>query len=91
MSEWSVETGVQLSPAWKVSFDTRYDVVADAPVSAGLGLGWRNECVSVDLSVSRRYTSSTTVEPSTDYGLAVSLSGFSTGGTATGPVTQCTN
>jgi len=79
ISEWLVDTRVQINPVWAVSFDTRYDITEDQPTRAGLGVEWRNECVTVDLSVSRRYTSSTTVEPSTDYGLSVSLNGFSAG------------
>ena len=90
VSEWSLDTRIQVTPAWAVRFDTRYDVAVDAPASAGLGVEWRNECVTVDLSVSRRYTSSTTVEPSTDYGLSVELSGFSAGSIRRGPVTSCT-
>ncbi len=89
VSEWSLDGAVRLSPAWRVGFDTRYDVIADAPARAGIGLEWRNECVTVELSASRRYTSSTTVEPSTDYGLSVSLAGFSTAGSTGRPSARC--
>ncbi len=90
VSEWSVDGTVRLSPAWAVSFDARYDIIADAPATAGLGVEWRNECVTVDLSVSRRYTSSTTVDPSTDYGLSVSLAGFSAASVTGRPTARCT-
>ena len=90
VSEWTVDGAVRLSPAWAVSFDARYDIVADAPARAGLGVEWRNECVTVDLSVSRRYTSSTTVDPSTDYGLSVSLAGFSAASVTGRPSARCT-
>lgn len=89
ISEWLLDTSVQVTDAWAVSFDTRYDVAEDSPVSAGLGVQWRNECVLVDLSVSRRYTSSTIVDPSTDYGLSVELSGFSAGRSVAGPARSC--
>lgn len=89
ISEWSLDGRVQLNDAWAVSFDTRYDIVADAPARAGLGVEWRNECVTVDLSVSRRYTSSTTVDPATDYGLSVTLAGFSTADTVGRPLARC--
>lgn len=91
VSEWTLDTRLQLSDAWAVSVDTRYDIAADQPARAGLGIEWRNECVTVDLSVSRRYTSSTTVNPSTDYGLSVQLNGFSAGRAATGPRAACSN
>ena len=43
---------------------------------AGLGLEYANECMTVDLSLSRRYTSSTNVAPETSFGFAVQLAGF---------------
>ncbi len=86
---WALSTRVQLEEAWAVEFDARYDVDADTPTRAGLGIEWRNECVTVDLSISRRYTTSTTVAPSTDYGLSVELSGFSTGRSFQGAKAQC--
>ena len=91
LSEWTVAGTARLSDAWAISFDARYDIVTDAPARAGLGVEWRNECVTVDLSVSRRYTSSTTVDPSTDYGLSVSLAGFSASSATGRPAARCTN
>ncbi|WP_341366269.1 LPS assembly protein LptD [Yoonia sp. BS5-3] len=79
ISEWSFDGDFQLSEAWAVNMDARYDVADDRPVSGGLGLEWQNECVSIDVSVSRRYTSSDTVDPTTTYGLSGSITGFSTG------------
>jgi len=36
-----------------------------------------NECIEVNLSLSRRFTSSTIVDPSTNFGFTVGLRGFS--------------
>jgi LPS-assembly protein len=80
VSEYSLEGAVDVSDTWNLGFDARYDVARDSPVSAGIDLGWSNECVTVSLSVSRSYASSTTVEPTTDYGLSVELQGFSANG-----------
>lgn len=91
ISEWSFDTSYQLSDVWKFQFSSRYDVVSDRPARAALGVEWRNECVTVDLSLSRRFTSSTTVDPSTDFGLSVSLNGFSAGRSISGPTTRCDN
>ncbi|MFZ3583368.1 LPS-assembly protein LptD [Loktanella sp. DJP18] len=91
VSEYSFDGAVQVTPAWNVSFDTRYDIARDGPVRAGVGLGWRNECVTVSLSVSRRYASSTTVQPTTDYGLSVALQGFSANGLPRLAPTACGN
>lgn len=89
ISEWSLETAVQATEAWNVSFDARYDIGKDRPARAGIGVEWRNECVSVELSASRRYTSSINVEPSTDYGITVALLGFSAGRSEAGPAGSC--
>lgn len=82
VSEWNVDATFQITPAWEVRADGRYDLAADAPARAGFGVGWSNECVTVDLSVYRRYTSSSLVEPSTTFGLSVNLNGFSAGRTS---------
>ncbi|SHG69738.1 LPS-assembly protein [Cognatiyoonia sediminum] len=91
ISEWSFDTAYRISDKWKVEFDGRYDVVADEPTRASLGLEWRNECTIVDLTVSRRFTSSTNIEPSTDFGLSIELTGFSAGGSIAGPARRCNN
>lgn len=88
VSEWSFDGAFQLTPSWNVQADARYDLANDQPARAGLGIEYQNECVKVDLSVSRRYTSSTTVEPSTSYGLSVTLNGFSANGSAA-PAAAC--
>ncbi|MEI6798637.1 MAG: LPS assembly protein LptD [Pseudomonadota bacterium] len=73
---------------WTAHLTNRYDLVSQRAAQAGLRLNYSNECVFVDLSVSRRYTSSTNVEASTDFGLMVELVGF--GGSASqGPQHMC--
>lgn len=91
VSEWTLDAAYRIDRAWTLSADARYDVVEDRPVQAGLGVGWENECVTVDVSVSRRFTSSTSLEPTTDFGLAVGIKGFSTGRSGQGPARACTN
>jgi LPS-assembly protein len=91
VSEWTLDAAFDVNDAWTIEVDGRYDLAADRPVSTGLGLQWRNECVSVDVSVSRRYTSSSTVEPTTTFGLSGSIGGFSTGRATGGIATGCGN
>ena len=62
---------------WRAKADWRYDLIADRASNAGLSLIYFNECVEVDFSVRRRYTSSTSIEPSTSFGLSIGLAGFS--------------
>lgn len=73
---------------WSGRVTARYDFDAGRAASSGLTLAYRNECLAVDLSLSRRFTTSTSVQPTTDVGLSVQLLGF--GGSARpGPSRTC--
>lgn len=78
ISEWAVDGSYRLSRHWTGSANWRYDVASDRNVTAGIGLTYTNECVEARLSASRRFTSSTILEPSTDISLTVALRGFTT-------------
>ncbi len=80
VSELWFDGSYDVNENWTASANLRYDI-SDARASrAGIGLVYRNECVTVDLSLNRRYTSTTSVEPSTDFGFTISLNGFSVDG-----------
>ncbi|WP_122076275.1 LPS-assembly protein LptD [Pseudophaeobacter sp. EL27] len=76
-SEIWFDGSYEVSPGWKASANLRYDISDARATRAGLGLAFSNECVTVDLSVNRRYTSTTSVDPSTDFGFSISMNGFS--------------
>jgi LPS-assembly protein len=80
--------GYQISPGWQATASGRYDFEADSYRSADFGVSFKNECLLVDLSLSRRFTSSTTVRPGTTVDLSVELLGFG-GGTEAGPARMC--
>ena len=75
-SEFSFDGSVRVARHWTLLSDLRYDFVDDRTTEAGFGLRYQNECARVDLSVSRRFTSSTNVTPTTDLSLSVQLAGF---------------
>jgi len=77
--EWALDADWQINDNWRANFDWRYDLQLDDITKAGLGLEYSNECVTVDLSLSRRFTSSTSVTPTTNIGVGVSLNGFGGG------------
>ena len=77
VSEWLFSSDFDLGRHLRGSLEGRYDIAADEPVSAGMGLLYANECVEVELSVSRRFASSTIVTPATDFSLTIGLRGFS--------------
>lgn len=88
ISELVFDARHDLVGGWSLNGTGRYNVAAARLAEAGLGLTFRNECLDLDLSLSRRFTTSTSVKPSTDFGLSVELLGF--GGTGLpGMARQC--
>jgi LPS-assembly protein len=87
-SELYLDGSYTFAGNWTAKASARHDFIADRATTAGVGLEFRNECLSVDLSLSRRFTSSTSVQPTTDFGLQVDLLGFG-GGQAAGPARTC--
>ena len=77
VSEWAFDGSYRFARHWTGSADWRYDVAADRSVRAGVGMTYSNECVDVTLSASRRFTSSTILEPETNFSFTVGLRGFS--------------
>lgn len=76
-SELWFDGSYEVNSSWLASANLRYDISDGRATRAGMGFAYQNECVTVDLSVNRRYTSTTSVEPSTDFGFTISLNGFS--------------
>lgn len=75
-AELFLEAGYDFGSGWRSQADWRYDFAANESTRAGLNLSYATECVDVEFSLSRRFTSSSTVEPSTEFGLSVALNGF---------------
>ena len=75
-SQLRLDADLVLSRRWSGSAGLRYDFEAERAQAAGAGLVWRNDCAEVDLSVSRRFEDSSSLEPETRFGLSVALLGF---------------
>lgn len=86
--EFTFDARRRVTPNWTAKFSGRYDFVADRGTVAGMGLEFLNECVRFDVSLSRRFTSSTSVNPTTDFGLSLDLVGFGSGVTGS-PARTC--
>ncbi|WP_372573171.1 LPS-assembly protein LptD [Ruegeria jejuensis] len=80
VSEVWFDGGYQVDPNWRALADVRYDIQDSRAVRTGIGAIYKNECLTINISLSRRYTSSTSVEPSTDFGISLSLDGFAVEG-----------
>ncbi|MET4103154.1 LPS-assembly protein [Roseovarius sp. MBR-78] len=77
VSEWSFDGRYRFADHWSASGEWRYDASTDRSIRARAGLTYTNECVDITLSVSRRFTSTTVLEPETNIGFTVGLRGFS--------------
>jgi LPS-assembly protein len=75
-SELSLRAQYRVLPNWEVRGNWRYDAVSGSNLVAGGGLTYGNECAEVDLSVSRRYTSSDNLPPATTIGFGLRLAGL---------------
>ncbi|WP_299416265.1 LPS assembly protein LptD [uncultured Sulfitobacter sp.] len=91
VSEFALDGAFEINQFWTASANWRYDVASDRAATAGLGLRYENECVTLDLQVKRRYTTSTSVEPSTDFGFNIGLRGFSADTGTERYVRSCSN
>ncbi|GGE00635.1 LPS-assembly protein [Gemmobacter megaterium] len=75
-SEWVLDGRLKLTDGWNARAATRHDFRAQRTTSAAFGLEFLNECMRVDMTVQRSFTSSSTVRPSTSFGVSVDLLGF---------------
>ena len=76
VSEFTLDGAYRISDHWATSAEMRYDVADNRAATGAVGLTYDNECVTVGLLVRRRYSSSTSVEPSTNIGFNIGLRGF---------------
>lgn len=90
ISELVLETGSQLAPGWWATSEIRYDFAESRAQKAALGLTWRNECLTLDMGVERRFTAADSLRPETSFDLSIRLGGFGQdgGGAAPGTVAR---
>jgi LPS-assembly protein len=88
-SELSLDARYRVLPNWELRGLWRYDLEAGKNLRAGAGIGYGNECAEFDLSVSRRYTSSDNLPPSTSIGFNLQLAGIGEDGERDWPPRVC--
>lgn len=80
VAEWSIAGSYRINRHWTAGANVQYDLLTDRTSSTGGSFKYINECISVGFGTTRSFASSKTLVPATTYTLAVSLLGFSTGG-----------
>lgn len=88
VSEATTIAGYQLSDGWWISGEGRYDFSAHKAQKIKMGVQYSTECVTVDLTASRRFTATDQIRPETDFGLSVRLGGFGRSQKAKGVVAR---
>ncbi|SDW96624.1 LPS-assembly protein LptD [Roseicitreum antarcticum] len=87
-SELLLDASYAISDFWTGKIDWRYDVAQRRAATTTLGLEYRNECLLVDMRLSRRAAPTVNAPATTQFGLNVELLGF--GGATAGPARrQC--
>lgn len=75
-AEWYLNVSHQFANGVSARFGWEYDASQREFRTARTGVGYRADCVSVDLSLSHRFATSTNVTASTSFGLQVQLLGI---------------
>jgi len=75
-AEWALDAAYDFDTGWQATANWRYDFAENQATRASLALAYANECVDMEFSVSRRFTSSATLDSATELGFTVSLNGF---------------
>lgn len=89
-SEFGLNARYRVHPNVEVRGNWRYDAVRGENLRAGGGVTYGNECVELDLSVSRRYTSSDNLPAATTIGFGLRLAGLgASSGETTWPQRAC--
>lgn len=89
-SEFALGARYRVHPNWEVRGNWRFDAASGSNIRAGAGITYGNECAEIDLSVSRRYTSSANLPPATTIGFGLRLAGLGASGSADWPPRACT-
>ena len=79
LSQLNLDGGYQFGLNWAGTGSLTYDFQSQEPIEAGLGMQFKNECLQLDLSLSRRFTGSGNILQNTDVGLKVAILGFGAG------------
>ena len=88
-NEFSLEAAYRVHPNWEIRGLWRYDLTSDSNLRTGAGVTYGNECAEFDLSVSRRFTSSNNVPPSTSIRFGLRLAGIGDGEARDWPARVC--
>ena len=79
LSSLALNWQYSFAPDWQSASDFQFNATNGKLSKLNFGLKYANECVDVNFSASRHFSTSTTFSNKTEFGLSVELSGFSSG------------
>ena len=79
LSSLALDWQYNFTPNWRSTSGFQFDSTIGKLSKLGFGLRYANECMNIDFSASRRFSTSTTLKEKTEFGLSVDLTGFSSG------------
>jgi LPS-assembly protein len=74
--------GYEFGRHWIGAIETRWDFIEERVARTDFDLTYRNECIALDLYLSRRYEEANDLDPTYDFGIELSLQGFGSGDSA---------
>lgn len=87
-NELTATVGWQIFDGWWINAETRYDFAADKAQKATFDVAYQNECLTLEMGLSRRFTESYSVSPETSFDLSVRLGGFGSQKDSSGTVAR---
>lgn len=78
INEIALSGSVDLSPNWTASAAFRHDMASEVTNEASLGVTYQNECMRIGFEISRRFSDTSALDPSTEYALSVGFGAYDT-------------
>ena len=79
IEEWKINSNFKINQKWDLTSNLRFDEVENHLALLGAGISYKNQCVTVNLEMDRRYSLEGTSPPTTNFSFAINFKGFSSG------------
>ena len=80
LNEFGFDGSFRLAKNWSANLEYLYDFTEDEATRTGLGLQFENECARVRFKVSRRYSDTEALDPTTSYSLSIGFGAYGANG-----------
>jgi LPS-assembly protein len=89
VAEGAFDARLRIAAGWTARAAGRYDFAADRATAAAIGFEFRNECLRLDITLTRRFTTASIVGESTSLGIGVEFLGLGAAAAEDGAVRVC--